>query len=308
MLSQNNFENLFHDSDGYPVVLSYDSQVAEFPMHWHNYAEIMYLMKGQISLEVAGALYHMNENEILFIWPGELHAILPNNRPRTTVLQFDAGLITQIPSLKKSYHSLPKARLISEAANPAVFHELTKCIMEIHQYRLQEKLDAKDILIPRTFWDVNMCISIYRFLIHTFEYEFQILDERNSIDSHVPERTLQCVISTCSYISSNCTDDLTLEDVAAHAGFSKYHFSRLFKSYTGSSFTEYLSGCRINYAKSLLANPEISIADIAMQAGFGSIASFNRVFRKSEGCTPSEFRTFLEFLGSPGRSTLPEPE
>ncbi|MCM1135832.1 MAG: AraC family transcriptional regulator [Clostridium sp.] len=295
MLNQKNFENIFHDSDGYPVVFSYDKQVSEFPAHWHNYVEIMYLMRGHISIEIAGQRYDMNENEILFIWPGELHSVLPNDRPRTIILQFDMGLITQIPSLKKSYHALPKARLVSEKENPAVFHDLIKYIREIHQYHLQEMLDEKDILIPKTFWDVNMCISIYRFLIRTFEYELQILDERNSARAHAPEHTLQRIISACTYISSNCTDDITLEDAADYAGFSKYHFSRLFKSYMGNSFTEYLSSCRINYAKSLLANPDINIADIAMQSGFGSIASFNRVFRKSEGCSPSDFRTFLEF-------------
>ena len=50
-------------------------------------------------------------------------------------------------------------------------------------------------------------------------------------------------------------EDLSLEGVASQAGFSKYHFSRLFKQYTDSTFYKYLNQKRIEFAKTLLQDP-----------------------------------------------------
>ena len=92
------------------------------------------------------------------------------------------------------------------------------------------------------------------------------------------------------YINDNYMQPITLEDAAESIGFSKYYFSRLFKQYTDYTFCDYLTLRRIRAAKELLSDPEYSIMDIAMNTGFSSISTFNRVFKDSEGCTPSAFR------------------
>ena len=56
------------------------------------------------------------------------------------------------------------------------------------------------------------------------------------------------------------------------------------------SFPEYLTQKRLKAATSLLVSTSKSMQDIAQEAGFGSVATFNRVFRKSKNCTPTQFR------------------
>ena len=86
--------------------------------------------------------------------------------------------------------------------------------------------------------------------------------------------------------------------MADMAGFSKYHFSRLFTQYTGHTFCDYLNMRRIRAAESLLSGDDLTVTEAAMQSGFSSIATFNRVFKSFKNCNPSEYRN-LNKLSSP---------
>ena len=92
------------------------------------------------------------------------------------------------------------------------------------------------------------------------------------------------------YINNHFTEDLSLEGVAAQAGFSKFHFSRLFKQYTDSTFYKYLNQKRIEFAKTLLQDPGVSVTEVAFKSGFSSLSAFLRMFKLMNNCTPTEFR------------------
>ncbi len=79
------------------------------------------------------------------------------------------------------------------------------------------------------------------------------------------------------------------------AGFSKYHFTRLFKNFTGTSFYKYLNKKRIEHAEKLLVDPELSITEVALQSGFSSLSAFIRMFKLIKDCTPTEFRNLYEY-------------
>lgn len=96
-----------------------------------------------------------------------------------------------------------------------------------------------------------------------------------------------------AYIDDHYMDAITLEGTASLMGFSKFHFSRLFKDYTGYTFCDYLNYRRIKATEDLLPYTEIPITDIAMQVGFSSISTFNRLFRTYKKCSPSEYRSKL---------------
>lgn len=94
----------------------------------------------------------------------------------------------------------------------------------------------------------------------------------------------------CEYIDTHCTEDITLDEIAKIAGFSKYHFTRLFKQFTNNTFYKYLNQKRIELALTFLADPNISVTEAAMQSGFANPSTFIRVFKAEKGCTPTEFR------------------
>jgi AraC-like DNA-binding protein len=67
----------------------------------------------------------------------------------------------------------------------------------------------------------------------------------------------------------------------------------MFKQATGLTFTDYLARVRVEKVKNLLLNPHKRISEAAFEAGFQSLSQFNRVFKKIEGLSPSDFRDQL---------------
>jgi YesN/AraC family two-component response regulator len=96
------------------------------------------------------------------------------------------------------------------------------------------------------------------------------------------------------YIKENFdNNELTLSKVAKEACLSQYHFSRIFKEISGVSYTNFLNGIRISKAKKLLRDKTASILDISLSVGFNNLSHFDRVFKKREGMTPTEYRRRL---------------
>jgi AraC-like DNA-binding protein len=89
-------------------------------------------------------------------------------------------------------------------------------------------------------------------------------------------------------------DGLTITAVAARLGVPEYRLRRAINQGLGArNFNAYLNGFRIGEAAEALADPsqrDVPILTIAMDAGFGSLAPFNRAFRDLHGCTPTEYR------------------
>jgi AraC family transcriptional regulator len=100
-------------------------------------------------------------------------------------------------------------------------------------------------------------------------------------------RRLQRVLD---YIAASLKTDIRLEELAAQACLSPYHFSRLFREATGLSPNRYVIDRRVQAARQELARSNLSLVEIALEFGFGSQANFTRVFRKAMKLTPGQYR------------------
>jgi len=120
-------------------------------------------------------------------------------------------------------------------------------------------------------------------------------------------RRLQRVLD---YIEASLGDDIRLEDLAAQACLSPYHFSRLFREATGLSPHRYVTDRRVQAARQELARSRLSLVEIAVEFGFGSQANFTRVFRKAASLTPGQYRELCcgpaEGEGRSFRSGVPQ--
>ena len=96
------------------------------------------------------------------------------------------------------------------------------------------------------------------------------------------------------YIRENQAEELSLGQVAKAVNASSFYFCKMFKKGTGLNFTEYVCRVRIESAKNLLLNPNLRISEIAYQVGFQSLTHFNRVFKKTVGEAPTEYRAKLK--------------
>jgi transcriptional regulator GlxA family with amidase domain len=94
-------------------------------------------------------------------------------------------------------------------------------------------------------------------------------------------------------------EPLDLEAVAAGAGYSRYHFVRLFKRAYGETPGRYLSRRRLERAQDLLRTAELTVSEICLAVGFGSLGSFCTRFKEITGSTPTEYRRTLLAGGAP---------
>jgi two-component system response regulator YesN len=92
------------------------------------------------------------------------------------------------------------------------------------------------------------------------------------------------------YIRENFREAITLEKMGNLVGFSAAYFSNLFKSETGTNFKQYLGEIRIEEAKRLIQETNLSIGSIAEAVGYSDIKHFTKLFKKHTGLSPAEYR------------------
>lgn len=92
------------------------------------------------------------------------------------------------------------------------------------------------------------------------------------------------------YIDENYNTYINLQSIAAHVHLNPQYFSRYFKSKIGINFINYLSSFRVIKAKDLLLNTDKNITEISQNVGYVDSSYFSKVFFKSVGIAPNQFR------------------
>ena len=180
-------------------------------------------------------------------------------------------------------------------------------------------VDAKDgITLPEINWNV-ICnsdfINSHLFLSRANDFKKsleKILDEfstqkifysetssallkgiltqlhRRSIDTST--NSSNAVSKTIAYIKTNYDKPLTNDMISNLTGYHEYHLNRLFLKHTGTSLHKYMLNIRINEAKNMLLNTDLSLTSISEKVGFNSNTYFSTYFKQTEGFSPLEFR------------------
>ncbi|MDO9563230.1 MAG: AraC family transcriptional regulator [Bradyrhizobium sp.] len=97
-------------------------------------------------------------------------------------------------------------------------------------------------------------------------------------------------VETALWIDAHSHENIDLEQAAAQAGTSPFHFLRLFSAVLGVTPHQYLVRSRLRHAARLLADNEISVTDVAYDVGFGDLSNFVRTFHRAAGVSPRRFR------------------
>lgn len=121
------------------------------------------------------------------------------------------------------------------------------------------------------FLYIDLDVNIYMDKNQAYEYVNSINKVLDYIDQHLPE-------------------ELTLEKISNVAGFSQFHFHRIFSAMTGETLFSYIWRLRLERCASLICSTHRPITDIALSFGFSSSPVFSRKFKAHFGTSPTEFR------------------
>jgi AraC-like DNA-binding protein len=282
-----------HDA-GFPMNVFF-TDVTEFPPHWHEVVEVVYVLEGSLKVGVNSEVYTMNSRDILLISGGDVHYFVPQPKQvNRLIIQFDLSDFDNLCPYARNKHFtqvlLPAGGIRADTGGSGT----ADCAAGDSGPKVHRMLEEQIGLIIRENGGKN---EAYKIVLMARLYDFLALLLR-----HVPMETysiqeqnrrqnrLDRLDSVFCHVERNYGSDITLGEIASVANFSEYYFTRFFKEATGMTFGRYLNNYRVEKAAQLLRATDDPVTEIVFKSGFGSIKTFNRVFKQIKGCSPTSYK------------------
>lgn len=257
-----------------------------YPFHWHEFLEVVYVHEGRIFISIDGQTYEAHKGDIVIINIGQIHGFFDADMGTyISIFQFWLDLFDQtLPDLRDRVHQklvFGRKTFITPEADGLIQRRLEEMLLRIRDEYF-EKQEGSRLAIKARLYDFAL----------VFLREFPALSQfpKEAAKRNYYHRKLERIFS---FIHENYTEaSITLEQAANVAALSKFYFARFFREQTGQTFHAYLSKVRIRRAEEYLSDKsELSITDIAYQCGFASLKTFNRLFKAYTGTSPSYYRS-----------------
>jgi AraC-like DNA-binding protein len=273
-------ENICPENYPFNILLNIFDNFA-FPVHWHHAIEFIYPIDNGYTVNVNDHDYVMNEKDIMIIAGGDIHSFNTVNNPGNRYfIHFDIFKLDVFGKHRNFNPSLLITQLITPRNNNDLHKNIEAHIISIIK-EFEQKPFAYDLSINARFLDI--LVALFRNLSGT---ELFVPPSNSNKIIQSMERLNYAL----QYVENNYQSSVTLKAASKAAGFSEYYFSRVFKNLTGQNFNNYVNARRIKRAEKLLVSHDLSIIEIAHRAGFHSLTTFNRIFKKARGCTPMEYK------------------
>ena len=247
-----------------------------FETHDHSAVEICLTLEGVVDYTVQDTIYHVRKGEVLILPPDVPHSLSMGDASSRYLFLFEPDTVFGMRDIKA---------LIQQFNRPFYLHDGSDA-----HIRIRETLLKAQAVYERgeAMWNT----ACYGYILRMYA----VLGQHYLLNPRIRQREtahsvdLEVITAAMGYINTHYREDLTLDDVAEFAGFSRFYFSRSFKKQTGYSFKDYLCQKRLQVAMDMLIRSNSPMKDVARESGFGSVATFNRVFREKKGCTPTQYR------------------
>lgn len=203
--------------------------------------------------------------------------------------------IEVLKEFKKYYEQLPL--LTYEEV-----HNIANMLSSLCNYLVEEALDK------------NLILEMYKKSIGSNKeidedfFQGYSVDNIEKLKKGISNAMIDAYVSHCEcdkkisstlkpaidYIYKNKSENITVENMAKVCHISQSYFSRLFSKEMGDSFSNYISKLKINWAKELLEESDMSVSQVSDELGFNEPGYFIKIFKKHEGVTPSVYRKYYK--------------
>lgn len=277
-------ENTVHGTPLLPFA-KYHTEISQllpfYPIHWHEEMEIIKVQDGAGLMYVDGVRYQAQKGDIFILRPFAMHSI---NRLNDEEMSIDAIVfnlrllesgdgdvaIKYFAPLLNERQSVPCIVRASDAWYEPFNNGMT-AILQSNANSQGAELDVKT--------------NLQRMLYHI--YNNRQINAQNDV---AEDKRCYTVRLALEYIRAEYANDITIEKVAKHCGYSQFYVMKLFKQYTGSSCVDYANRYRLTLAGKQLLETNDDVYAIANKVGFNNVSYFNRQFKSQYGVTPKQFR------------------
>lgn len=264
----------------------YTHRGTSFPEHWHSAMEIIVGVNENYSCIAGGTEYTINPGDIMIIPGGILHSLTPAQDCNGFVYFLSLEFLEKIRSASCVMTALRHPIFLTKDDSPAL-HLAAGALLEQMRNVYFSDNELRELLV-----DSYVLQLVERLLNHNF---LEPDSSHSRLDKQQEYREIFAKVAL--FIDEHYAEPLSVEQVAAKFGLSKYYFSRLFAKYLHCQFNEFLTLRRLKAAETMLVQPDMSITDIAYSCGFGSNSTFSRLFHEHRGCSPSEYRKAFVISG-----------
>ena len=135
------------------------------------------------------------------------------------------------------------------------------------------------ILKPVNYEEFGSCIDRLKISLYNNEVKEKPVVKKERV-----------ITGITKYMKEHLSEEVSLHILSEEFHLNSQYISQLFKNEIGVNFLTYLTNIRMEHAKKLLLSTSLSIAEVSEQSGYGDYRVFTKVFKKSEGITPSQYR------------------
>lgn len=240
-------------------------------IHWHENIELLYFLDGRCSILNGDEEMEVNKGDLFVINSDYLHSVKCEiNSAEYIFMIIDHSYCEAMgfPTSEVTFQKKLKNREIGEL------------IVKIYEEKLNKKAYYKE------------GAKIYTLLILLNLFRNYISEADNH---HKDSNKITITKNIIKYLKSNYNRRITITDVEAYCGYTKYYLSRIFKEIRGKTIMAQLNDIRVDEAKKHLINSQLDINTISTICGFDNQSYFGKVFKKIVGCSPIEFRKRKDF-------------
>lgn len=248
-------------------------------LHQHQEIQISLVVKGFGSFVVADTINEYQEGDILVIGEYVPHVFKSDSDKSDESIM--CSLFFKKDSFGKHFFELTDMAETKEFFKGSeyglkVLSKKQKITKQFNKLSHQNKIERVATLLKI----LNLISTAESTPLSSFVYKKRYTDDEGKRMNDVFE-----------YAMEKFYEPITLEEIADKAHMNKNSFCRYFKKRTNKTFFQFLIEIRIeNACKLITSSPDLSIAMISEQCGFGTIANFNRKFKEIKGLTPTDYR------------------
>jgi AraC-like DNA-binding protein len=253
----------------------------DFPLHCHNEYELNCIINAPGAKRIVG--YHMSEiddAELVLVGGNLPHAWVTHhctsNNIHEITIQFHHDLFDD---KFLGRNQLGNIRVLLQRSVQGIL--FSKDTVRNIVPRLES------LTCSRGFESVLELMSILQEL--SLSTDMQTLSQATPLES-LPDLKSRRLEKVFDYIRANYDQDISLKDIAGLVNMPEVSFSRFFKKRTGKTFVDNLNELRLGHATRMLISTSYTIAEISYKCGYNNLSYFNRIFKRKNNCTPSEFR------------------
>ncbi|MCL6456549.1 MAG: AraC family transcriptional regulator [Gorillibacterium sp.] len=246
--------------------------------HFHNAWEIYFLLSGERCYFIKDRAYHVRKGDLILIPVHALHKTTSTRKGshERILINFRKEAIGNLlpqweAEVTNIFAEFPLLRL-NQKEQGVVRTLMTKMLTELEIRQTGHEAYTKLLLS-------ELLITLLRL---TEGRPTEIADYPNSLHYKVSE--------VAQYIGKHYAETLTLGQLSGLFHISPFYLSRIFTQVTGLSIISYINHVRVEEARKLLQETDLSVTEIALQVGYQSVTHFGRVFKTAMGASPQKYR------------------